>query len=850
MSNTITATKYAVAGTFALSAVVVFMGFPDNAMADDFYFNPAQLENTAVQKNKIDLSSFEEGGQAEGKYHVDIYLNDDFIETADVEFKSVLTTVGKKQLIPCFSRDKLESYGLKVQAIPELKTSADNQCASIQDIPHATSVFDFNNQKVTLTVPQMLVNHQARGSVSPELWDEGITAFLLNYNFTGGNTIAHSQNAQDNDSYYLNLRPGINIGAWRIRNYSTWDYEKTQGGDHQNNWDAVYTYAQRDIKALKGQLTLGDSNTPSDVFDSVPFRGVQLASDDDMLPDSMKGYAPVIRGIAKTNAQVIVRQNDYIVYQTWVSPGPFEINDMYPTGGSGDYNVTIKEADGSEQQLVVPYASLPVLQREGRFKYSFTAGHYRAWDSSVDDTSFTQATAIYGLPWGISLYGGGQVAENRYQSLVVGYGQNLGDFGAVSVDFTQARSRPYGEDTVSGRSWRVRYSKEVQATGTNFSVGGYRYSSAGFYTLEDVLDSYDIDDDSRRGNDRPHNRTEMTLSQDLGNHLGSLSVNWLRENDWNSSDNTETIGVSYNTSWNGISYSLNYSYSHNNNADDDDSSDHNNDHLFSLNVSIPLDKWLAGSRATWTMSNSKQGTTNAVGLNGNAFNNRLNWSVQQGYTTQGSGNSSNLSASYQGRDGQLSAGYSSDRDQRRINYGLQGGVIIHRHGITLSQTQGETLALVEAPGVDDAEVLNQTGVSTDSRGYAVVPYLTAFRKNTISLNTEKLPENADIALSSQTVIPTRGAVVCSRFETHIGYRALFTLRGRKENRIPFGAMATADKQDGIVGDGGQLYMTGLEQHGTLHVQWGKQAASQCQVDYDLSGITPQGGIYILNGICH
>ena len=124
----------------------------------------------------------------------------------------------------------------------------------------------------------------------------------------------------DSDSYYLNLRPGLNIGPWRVRNYSTWS-RNTSGDNTQNNWDSAYTYAQRNIIALKSQLTLGESNSPSDLFDSVPFRGAQLASDDDMLPDSLRGYAPVVRGIARTNAQVIIKQNGYTIYQSYVSRG-------------------------------------------------------------------------------------------------------------------------------------------------------------------------------------------------------------------------------------------------------------------------------------------------------------------------------------------------------------------------------------------------------------------------------------------------------------------------------------------------------------------------------------------------
>ena len=38
-----------------------------------------------------------------------------------------------------------------------------------------------------------------------------------------------------------------------------------------------------------------------------------------MLPDSMKGFAPVIRGTAHSNARVIVRQNGYVIYQNYVA---------------------------------------------------------------------------------------------------------------------------------------------------------------------------------------------------------------------------------------------------------------------------------------------------------------------------------------------------------------------------------------------------------------------------------------------------------------------------------------------------------------------------------------------------
>ncbi|WP_285218493.1 fimbria/pilus outer membrane usher protein, partial [Klebsiella quasipneumoniae] len=97
--------------------------------------------------------------------------------------------------------------------------------------------------------------------------------------------------------------------------------------------------------------------------DGVPFRGVQLQSSEQMLPARLRGFAPQITGIANSNARVTIRQNGYVVYETYVAPGPFEIKDLYQAGMSGDLEVTITEADGSVRSFVVPYSTLPVMLR-------------------------------------------------------------------------------------------------------------------------------------------------------------------------------------------------------------------------------------------------------------------------------------------------------------------------------------------------------------------------------------------------------------------------------------------------------------------------------------------------------
>lgn len=528
--------------------------FAQQVLADD-YFNPALLDIDNPQQGKTDLSVYEKGpGQAPGKYQVAIFINNNKIDTRDVTFNLVKDPQGTSTLQPCFTLDELKSLGIKTQKYPQLR--AEGQCADLHAIPSASATFRVRNQQLLLSIPQKALGQVPRGYIDPKEFDEGINAGLLNYSVNASLSHARQQGEENSSSQYVNLRPGFNIGAWRVRNYSTWN-RSTTGHEEEQKFTSVYTYAQRDIVAMKSDVTVGQSTSPSDVFDSVPYTGVELKSDSDMLPDSEKGYAPIIRGSAHSNAQVVVRQNGYIIYQNTVAPGAFEINDLYPTGSSGDLQVTVKETDGSESHFVVPFASVPVLQREKNLRYSVTAGRYRSYDNDVEKTPFAQGSAIYGLPYGFTAYGGVQ-QSSHYQSQAAGVGKNMGDLGAFSIDVTRAKALLKKQQASKGQSWRVRYSKDIARSGTNFSLAGYRYNSKGFYTLDDTMESYTRSDNWSAPQQR-RARTEATIDQTLPEGWGSVTLSMVKETYWSQSQNMTSMSVSYNNSWHGVSYSLSYS---------------------------------------------------------------------------------------------------------------------------------------------------------------------------------------------------------------------------------------------------------------------------------------------------
>ncbi|WP_092877250.1 fimbria/pilus outer membrane usher protein [Izhakiella capsodis] len=810
------------------------------------YFNPALLEIDNPAQGKADLSIFEDSElQPPGTYRVDIYLNGSAVDTQDVTFSLVTDASGKRSLQPCLSGKTLQDMGVRIGMYPSLK--ATEECARFTDaIAQSSATFLFNQQRLDLSIPQAALSSQARGYVSPELWDSGIPALLLNYSFSGANTTARENNARNANTYYLNLRSGVNLGAWRLRNYSTWNRDSSG----KVSWNTINTYLQRGIERLRSQLTVGDSNSPTEVFDTVPFRGIQLASDDDMLPDSQKGYSPVVRGIAQSNAQVTIRQNGYVIYQTYVPAGPFTISDLYPTAGSGDLDVTIREADGSERTMVVPFASVPVLQREGRLKYSFTSGQYRSYNTQIRKIPFTQATVIYGLPRGATIYGGLQ-ASSKYQAMALGLGQNLGRIGAFSVDVTQAWARQEDAAKENGQSYRLRYGKSFAETGTNFSLASYRYSTAGFYTLQEAIETYGRDNNYR---DHKKSRSELTLSQNLWQKWGAISLSLVKEDYWNNNRSSESASVGYNNTWQGISYNVSYSYSRNG-MDSFGNQTNYTDQIAALSLIVPLSKWMPGSYAIYNLNSSKNGSTSHnVGLSGTALpDDNMNYSITQGYSTKGGGANGYASADYKGAYGEINAGYGYDSSQRRMDYGLQGGVVVHENGVTLSQPLSETVVLVKAPGADNVSIASNAGVKTDWRGYAVVPYATAYRRNQISLDTTTLPDNVDMTMSSASVIPTRGAVVRADFQPNVGQRVLMTLTRSNGEAVPFGATASIDdgkkSSSSIVGDGGQVYLSGMPDSGTLTVKWGNTASQTCQVSYRLKEQSATSGIQLINGAC-
>ncbi|CCJ95724.1 fimbria/pilus outer membrane usher protein [Cronobacter malonaticus] len=821
------------------------------------YFNPHLLETSETAAPALDLNLFSQEQTPAGDYNVDIYINGELTDAGTFTFRYVEAPDNKRVLLPCVTPEQLRRWNIKVENYPDLAKNGDTY-ANLLVIPGLSARLVLNQQRFELTIPQLAMAHRARGYVPEDKWDDGITAGLLNYSVSGQTTTSRMNDAVRH-SQFVSLLPGMNVGPWRLRNYSTLNIDD---GEHQ--WHSVYSHVSRDIRALKSRLVIGEGNTDAKIFDSVAYTGVSLASDNDMRPDSQQGFAPIVRGIARSDAEVTVYQNGNSIYKTSVPPGPFEIDDIYPTGSAGNLNVTVKESDGSEQSFVVPFASLAVLQREKQLSYSLFAGQTRGDGEAMGSLDFIQSAAAWGVSNALTIYGGVTNAQDAYSSVALGVGMNMGNLGALSVDVTHAKAQlpdrlnPGQMKNSVGQAWRLRYSKSLEQTGTDISVASYRYATSGFYSFQDLINarnSNDISDEQ----DQAEHRLDVTLSQNTS--IGAFSLSLMKERYWNRSQMT-SMNLGYGNSWGQISYFLSYARNLNVDQNGEDNTK-TNDRLFAFTVNVPFSAFnhkgeFASASMNYSLNSSQHGATmHSLGMSGSALaDNSLNWQVQEGYNAANRKTNGNASLNYQSSWGDVSGGYGYDNYTSRYNYALRGGMVAHADGLTFSRTLNESVALVTAPGAKDIPVNGQNNVHTDSQGNAVVPYVRPYHENAISLDDSELAQEADTDIENITkkVVPTRGAVVKAQYQTFSGLKAMLTLTHRGKP-VPFGALVTMAGNAGqtahsdIVGEDGQVYLAGLPQQGQLQVMWGAGSDRQCTVNYSLKPTASTGAIIFQQAAC-
>ncbi|WP_273746450.1 fimbria/pilus outer membrane usher protein [Morganella morganii] len=770
------------------------------------YFNPAALVLNGDEP-LMDPAQFqylrERQFQEEGRYFVTVRVNQRTVSGQWLEFRY---HPQQKTLLPTLTRRQWLVWGLRPDASPAF--AATDHTEQIKDIAALVSGvtlhFDAAQQALDITIPQRFFLTDEQRGADAALWEPGITAFMLNYDYRFSRS---SSRFSHTTGHTLSLKSGFNAGFWRLRHHSR--------AEHRNGkmtWQSERLWMYRAIAPWRSELQLGDVFSGDVLFDSRVFRGIRLASQSDMHPLNQQGYAPVIRGIAGQSAELTIRQQGVVIRRESLPAGDFVIDDLNSVYQGAALDITLEEADGTVRHFTQYGTSVPVMQREGQLQYTLDAGKLNRYGNSHNPL-FAQGTAAYGINSFLTLYGGVSAAHHALSS-GAGAGINMGAAGGVSADMLLRHAS--AKQTLR---YRINYQAFFPPAGTLFNAGaGYEQHARQWQTrLAQPLPGDNGVISAGYHYNRTGRRDRPLISRDAGyfSHIGRMHYG---------------VNAQYRTG------------GHYRKADK----------RVSVSLSVPLD--FAGQQARSHFYYHHQAgkssfQSSANGLTGDEQ--RLGYSVTHRYQQQEAVHHKSAELRWRHDLGDIRGSINHSRDHNMLSGDIQGGLIIHENGITLSRPLGETNGLADTGGTGGVRVASRTAARTDHAGFSVIPQLNHYYQNVIRIDPETLPDNADADNPVVQVIPSKGAVVPVRFAVSTGFRAIFALR-TPGGVVPFAARIQVKKTDGstvsgITGDDGEVYLSGLPAQGRLQVVWGEGMHRQCEADFTIP--PEQQGLITLPLMC-
>ncbi|EBJ5852877.1 fimbria/pilus outer membrane usher protein [Salmonella enterica] len=786
----------------------------------------------AEDKGNIDFTAFSRAGYImPGIYQMQISLNGDGVgNEMSVPF-FVRSSAGEKDPLPeaCLPLSLVDKLGLKEASRQKVGTWHQGQCADFRALPGVQITPDLSRSRVNLNIPQAWLEYSDASWLPPSRWDNGIPGLLLDYNASGTVTKNRGQSQQQYAS--VNGTAGLNAGAWRLRADYQGNYSHITGSRQpsQQRFDLSRLYLYRPLPQMQAKLTLGENYVNSSLFDSWRYTGGVLESDENMLPPQLRGYAPEIIGVAKTNARVTVTQQGRVLYDSTVPAGPFRIQSL-SNATRGQLDVKVTEQNGEVQTFTVNTASVPYLTRPGRVRYQVIVGRPSDWDHNVNGDMFTAGEMSWGISNAWSAYGGG-ILSRGYKSFALGLGRDLMRFGTVAFDVTQSFARLSGADIPGmddrqGKSYRVSYSKRFDEINADVTFAGYRFTERDFMSMQDYLSAIN----NGMLPERQKERYQVNLNKrfdDIGLPF-SVGLNYEHQTYWDRGD-TEQYGMNVGT-WFDLpslglrNLSLNLTASRSQYYG-------KNDDAVNLMLSVPVGRDTASLSGAYSGGRYSE-RLGYYGRVGQLDSYSLNAGMNHG-GDQDSNASFNGMYTHNGALAQVGANMAVEGN-RYSSFGLSinGGLTATAKGAALHAGgyNGGTRLMVDTDGVGGVPVDGGRTV-TNPWGIGVLTDVSSYYRTTARVDVNNLPDDVQATQGVAEAALTEGAIGYRKFSVLKGRSLFAVLRLADGTHPPFGASVRNQqgRELGIVSDGGLAWLSGLSAGEALNVTWNGRTGCRVRI---------------------
>lgn len=770
-----------------------------------------------------------------GKHFVLVYINGKKIGTEYIDFKDL-----KNNITPCFTQNNLSKFNLNYNKL-NLNNITLSDCFFIEKLLEgAYTKLDIDDERLDINIPQIYLSSEPEDYIYPSQWDRGVNSYSLKYNMN----VTNIREKYNDNSYSYNgyFDQHLNLYSWHI--YTSNSINARNDSSINNKFYDLY--AEHAIASLKSTLTFGEINTNSNYFNWIKYKGIRLSSDNRMNATSLSGFAPSIRGIAKSPSLLSIEYNGRVIYEKNIPAGEYNIQDLPRTFGNGYLNVILTGADGSKSVQEIPITTISSLIRPGSYEYNLNIG---SLDSMYPGNYWiTQGDIKYGINNNLTMYSSIQsIFPNDYSLAMVGGTFNT-IIGGISLDYYRSFSDKKNNsmsscDLFCRDKIALNYEEDLSFIDTNFSMSFIRYLDENYLDLNDFMANKYGDNINRGFNSSQYKQiSNIALKKTLPNNYGGVSASGYYARPWNhKGKDSYSYSLGYSNNIKKLNYNVSF-FTYRNNNDD-------LDNTFFISFDLPFETKnkninLSSSYVNYADSHN---TRLSLAVNDKSLDN-VNYSLWTNRGTQsnlGYGASMNYNNGYNSKE----IGYSKSDNSKMIYGNLNGAIVLHKGGITRASDLGKTFAIVKAIGAEGMKVSTNSNIKINSNGYGVVPYLSPYKKNYITLDSKKSKNMSEIDENRLLVIPDNGSSPLVEFKVKKIEKNIIKINSLN-HEIPFGAKVVDSKNNllGVTDQSGFVFLS-QEDRGSkkLSVIWSKDnKESKC--NFELT-IEPEAPDSIVNVNC-
>jgi outer membrane usher protein FimD/PapC len=402
------------------------------------------------------------------------------------------------------------------------------------------------------------------------------------------------------------------------------------------------------------------------------------------------------------------------------------------------------------------------------------------------------------------------MTSQNYVSAVLGSGVDLGKAGTFSVDITHARSK-VTDDAVfqSGNAWRFSYTKVFEDAGTQLNFVGYRFADKAFLSISEFLDAR-FYGGKRFGNSKE--QYQVSASRFFPDSALNASISYDHQTYWDR-DATERYSLMVSRGFRFMDKELVTSLSLWRNrywgVSDDGAF---------LSLSLPFG---TSGRLNSSVSWDERRPVYQTGWS-DRLGDRGYWQLNTGYGERNRGYVNGY-MNYDSDMATLTASASEERAWRTMSVSARGGMTLTAEGGGLHRvhTEQSPRLIVDTGGISGIPVRGYgRPVRSGVFGTAVLTDISPFVPSHAIIDSENLPQEAEVVTSSVKATLTEGAIGFRRLEIRLGSKGMAVIRLPDGSNPLFGATVYdgAGHEAGIVTDDGNVYLSGMKGGDVLTVQ--------------------------------